>query len=98
MCHPCRGFLIILDPFSPPLSSLEYLKSGNANLQIGGLYGAIQENGVPGLTTMELQTILKRTRTWKEERSLAYVIAIMNMMLRGGLPCDVALGLPATEN
>ena len=95
---PLSGFSDHPRPIFPPLSSLEYLKSGNANLQIGGLYGAIQENGVPGRTTMELQTILKRTRTWKEERSLAYVIAIMNMILRGGLPCDVAPGLPATQN
>src|SRR3981189_1132792 len=37
--------------------SFEYLKSGNANLQIGGLKDAIQENGVPRLTTKDLKTL-----------------------------------------
>jgi hypothetical protein len=29
------------------------LKSGNANLQIGGLEDAIQENGVPGIAAQQ---------------------------------------------
>jgi type I restriction enzyme M protein len=63
--------------------SFEYLKSGNANLQIGGLKNAIRENGVPGLTTKDLETLQKRAFYGKEKKSLAYVIAIMNMILHG---------------
>jgi type I restriction enzyme M protein len=63
--------------------SFEYLKPGNANLQIGGLKNAIRENGVPGLTTKDLETLQKRTFYGKEKKSLAYVIAIMNMILHG---------------
>src|ERR1700680_2132901 len=66
--------------------SVEYMKSGNpgnANLPIGGRKNAIQENGVPGLTTKDLETLQKRTFTGKEKKSLAYVIAIMNMILHG---------------
>ncbi len=63
--------------------SFEYLKSGNANLQIGGLKDAIQENGVPRLTTKDLKTLQERTFYGKEKKSLAYVIAIMNMILHG---------------
>jgi type I restriction enzyme M protein len=63
--------------------SFEYLKSGNANLQIGGSKHAIQENGVPRLTTKDLETLQKRTFYGKEKKSLAYVIAIMNMILHG---------------
>jgi len=44
---------------------------------------AIQENGVPGLTTWELETLQKRVLTGKEKKSLACVIAIMNMILHG---------------
>jgi type I restriction enzyme M protein len=63
--------------------SFEYLKSGNANLPIGGFKDAIRENGVPGLTTKDLETLQKRTFYGKEKKSLAYVIAIMNMILHG---------------
>jgi type I restriction enzyme M protein len=66
--------------------SFEYLKSGNpgsANLQIGDLKDAIQENGVPRLTTRDLKTLQERTFYGKEKKSLAYVIAIMNMILHG---------------
>jgi type I restriction enzyme M protein len=63
--------------------SFEYLKSGNANLQIGGLSDAIRENGVPRLTTKDLKTLQERTFYGKEKKSLAYVIAIMNMILHG---------------
>src|SRR6266436_5561296 len=63
--------------------SFEYLKSGNANLQIGGLKDAIQENGVPRLTTKDLKTLQESTFYGKEKKSLAYVIAIMNMILHG---------------
>jgi type I restriction enzyme M protein len=68
--------------------SFEYLKSpGNANLPIGALKNAIQENGVPNgapkLTTKDLRTLQDRTFYGKEKKSLAYVIAIMNMILHG---------------
>jgi type I restriction enzyme M protein len=63
--------------------SFEYMKSGNANLQIGGLKNAIRENGVPGLTTKDLKTLQERTFYGKEKKSLAYVIGIMNMILHG---------------
>ncbi|MBI3661686.1 MAG: N-6 DNA methylase [Acidobacteria bacterium] len=63
--------------------SFDYLKSGNANLQIGGRRNAIQENGVPRLTTKDLTTLQTRTFYGKEKKSLAYVIAIMNMILHG---------------
>ena len=53
--------------------SFEYMKSGNANLQIG----------VPGLTTKDLKTLQERTFYGKEKKSLAYVIGIMNMILHG---------------
>jgi type I restriction enzyme M protein len=72
--------------------SFEYLKSpGNANLPIGGSNGApiggrrnaIPENGAPKLTTKDLKTLQDRTFYGKEKKSLAYVIAIMNMILHG---------------
>ena len=72
--------------------SFEYMKSGNpgiANLPIDGVYkvggrkDAIQENGVPRLTTKDLETFQERTFYGKEKKSLAYVIAIMNMILHG---------------
>src|SRR5258708_2825035 len=68
--------------------SFEYLKSpGNANLPIGALKDAIQKNGVPNgapkLTTKDLKTLQDRTFVGKEKKSLAYVIAIMNMILHG---------------
>src|SRR6266478_1357946 len=71
--------------------SFEYLKSGNANLPIGGLKNAktgaqrnaILENGVPKLTTKDLKVLQDRTFYGKEKKSLAYVIAIMNMILHG---------------
>jgi len=47
------------------------MKSGNANLPIGGLKHAIRENGVPGLTTKDLETLQKRTFYGKEKKSLA---------------------------
>src|SRR5713226_1005925 len=66
--------------------SFEYLKSGNANLPIGASKvpkNAIQENGAPRLTTKDLKTLQERTFYGKEKKSLAYVIAIMNMILHG---------------
>src|SRR5216684_4501657 len=67
--------------------SFEYLKSpGNANLPIGAskvLKNAIPENGAPNLTTKDLKTLQTRTFYGKEKKSLAYVIAIMNMILHG---------------
>jgi type I restriction enzyme M protein len=72
--------------------SFEYLKSpGNANLPIGVSSSAnlrhpknaIQKNGAPKLTTKDLKTLQDRTFYGKEKKSLAYVIAIMNMILHG---------------
>ena len=37
----------------------------------------------PGLTTKDLKTLQERTFSGKEKKSLAYVIAIMNMILHG---------------
>ncbi len=37
----------------------------------------------PGLTTSDLKTLQERTFYAKEKKSLAYVIAIMNMILHG---------------
>ncbi len=60
------------------------------NLPIGAsknLKTAIQENGVPNgapkLTTKDLRVLQERTFYGKEKKSLAYVIAIMNMILHG---------------
>jgi type I restriction-modification system DNA methylase subunit len=50
--------------------SFEYMKSGNANLQIGDLKNAIRENGVPRLTTKDLETLQERTFYGKEKKSL----------------------------
>jgi type I restriction enzyme M protein len=66
--------------------SFEYMKSGppgNANLPIGRSKDAIRENGVPRLTTREAKALQERTFYGKEKKSLAYVIAIMNMILHG---------------
>jgi len=73
--------------------SFVYMKSGstpgNANLPIGVSpssktpKNAIQENGAPRLTTKDIDTLQKRTFVGKEKKSLAYVIAIMNMILHG---------------
>jgi len=72
--------------------SFEYLKSpGNANLPIGASSSSkldasknvIPENGAPKLTTKDLKTLQDRTFVGKEKKSLAYVIAIMNMILHG---------------
>ncbi len=57
--------------------------AGNANLPIGDLKNAIQEIGVAGLTTEELETPQNRAFIGKEKKSIAYVIAIMNMILHG---------------
>jgi len=54
--------------------SFEYLKNGND--------GRNRKNG-SGLTTKELQMLQTRTFYGKEKKSLAYVIAIMNMILHG---------------
>src|SRR5258708_1789477 len=75
-----------------PCESFESLKSpGNANLPIGASSSSnldasknvIPENGAPKLTTKDLKTLQDRTFVGKEKKSLAYVIAIMNMILHG---------------
>jgi len=59
---------------------------------------AIQENGVPGLTTKELETLHKRTFTGKEKKSLVYVIAIMNMILHGSDAPNIIHTNPLVDN
>jgi len=66
--------------------AFDYLSSRNANLPIGGAAkSANQEIGDPRgrLTTKDLTTLQTRTFYGKEKKSLAYVIAIMNMILHG---------------
>ena len=68
--------------------SFEYLKApGNANLPIGATKpksnNANQEIGAPRLSTKDVKTLQERTFFGKEKKSLAYVIAIMNMILHG---------------
>jgi len=66
--------------------AVDYLSSGTANLPIGGVSkSANQVIGDPRekLTTKDLETLQKRTFYGKEKKSLAYVIAIMNMILHG---------------
>jgi type I restriction enzyme M protein len=43
----------------------------------------VEGQATPGLTTADLQTLQTRTFYGKEKKSLAYVIAIMNMILHG---------------
>jgi type I restriction enzyme M protein len=82
--------------------SFEYLKSpGNANLPIGASKNpkhAIQENGAPRLTTKDLKTLQDRTFYGKEKKSLAYVIAIMNMILHGIEAPNIVHTNTLTEN
>ncbi|MFZ3200924.1 MAG: N-6 DNA methylase [Candidatus Acidiferrales bacterium] len=67
--------------------SFEYMKSGNGNFSIEEKASANREIGVPKgvsrLTTKDLKTLQERTFYGKEKKSLAYVIAIMNMILHG---------------
>ena len=72
--------------------SFEYLKApGNANLPIGVVNSAAKPanqeigapNGAPRLTTKDRTILQDRTFFGKEKKSLAYVIAIMNMILHG---------------
>ncbi len=62
--------------------SFEYLKSAE-NAKLGVSPSAIPENGAPKLTTKDLKALQERTFYGKEKKSLAYVIAIMNMILHG---------------
>ncbi len=52
----------------------------------------------PGLTTKEFATLQTRTFTGKEKKSLAYVIAIMNMILHGIEAPDIIHTNTLTEN
>jgi type I restriction enzyme M protein len=64
--------------------SFEYLKSpGNANLHIGERRNGASGNGTSKLSTKDFKTLQERTFYGKEKKSLAYVIAIMNMILHG---------------
>ncbi|HKV48039.1 MAG TPA: N-6 DNA methylase [Candidatus Acidoferrales bacterium] len=73
--------------------SFEYLKGKDANREIGVPRNgkpASTETGAPGngnglgrLSTRDLKTLQERTFFGKEKKSLAYVLAIMNMILHG---------------
>jgi type I restriction enzyme M protein len=64
--------------------SFEYLKSpGNANLRIGERQNGASANGTAKLSTKDFKTLQERTFYGKEKKSLAYVIATMNMILHG---------------
>jgi type I restriction enzyme M protein len=52
----------------------------------------------PGLTTAKMETLQKRTFLGKEKKSLAYVIAIMNMILHGIEAPDIIHTNTLTEN
>ena len=73
--------------------SFEYLNPRNAtsapssgvsgmNLRIGGRNGT-SGSSQPKLSTKDFKTLQERTFFGKEKKSLAYVIAIMNMVLHG---------------
>ncbi len=74
MCLPNHGFLFVFDPF-PAVLSFEHMKSGDANLQIGELKNAIQENGAPGPTARISK--LSRSVSSGERKSLAILKALM---------------------
>ena len=83
--------------------SFEYLKApGNANLPIGATKpksnNANQEIGAPRLSTKDVKTLQERTFFGKEKKSLAYVIAIMNMILHGIEAPNVLHTNTLTEN
>ncbi|HEU0188191.1 MAG TPA: N-6 DNA methylase, partial [Gallionellaceae bacterium] len=64
--------------------AFEYLRAGgsmNVNKAVRPERSAQRE--VEGLTTRDLKTLQESTFTGKEKKSLAYVIAIMNMILHG---------------
>jgi type I restriction enzyme M protein len=70
----CESYDYMRDPGNAP---------GNAALPSGS-GPANQEIGVPReLTTSDLKTLQERTFYGQEKKSLAYVIAIMNMILHG---------------
>jgi type I restriction enzyme M protein len=52
----------------------------------------------PGLTTKDMKTLQERTFYGKEKKSLAYVIAIMNMILHGIEVPDIVHTNTLTEN
>lgn len=54
--------------------------------------------GLSKLTTTDLDTLQKRTFSGKEKKSLAYVIAIMNMILHGIEAPDIVHTNTLTEN
>ena len=64
--------------------AFDYLRNpGNAALLSGSKSQANQEIGAPGLSTSDLKTLQEKTFYGKEKKSLAYVIAIMNLILHG---------------
>ncbi|MGC1416639.1 MAG: N-6 DNA methylase, partial [Candidatus Acidiferrum sp.] len=75
---------------------------GNANLPIGGAKpqpnNANREIGVPRLSTKDFKTLQEKTFYGKEKKSLAYVIAIMNMILHGIEAPNVLHTNTLTEN
>jgi type I restriction enzyme M protein len=81
--------------------SFEYLKSGspgNANLRIGERRNGASGNGLPKLSTKEFKILQERTFFGKEKKSLAYVIAIMNMILHGVEAPNIIHTNTLTEN
>ncbi len=83
--EPIGGFVVAGDGGVLPIGG-SAVAPGNADLPIGAVKTAIQENGAPRktkLTTRDLSTLQSRTFYGKEKKSLAYVIAIMNMILHG---------------
>ncbi len=77
--------------------SFEYLKAGNANLQIG-VSSSSGSNGASRLSTKDFKILQERTFFGKEKKSLAYVIAIMNMILHGIEAPNVLHTNTLTEN
>lgn len=60
----------------------------------------MRKGGASGreLSTQDLDTLQSRTFTGKEKKSLAYVIAIMNMILPGIEPPNIIHANTLTEN
>ena len=65
-------------------------KIGETHLRRGGRFGGLLceafeylKTANPKLTTEQIETLQERTFYGKEKKSLAYVIAIMNMILHG---------------
>jgi type I restriction enzyme M protein len=82
--------------------SFDYLSHGGFSNSSGSLHsaGRVREGGRPvrKLTTSQLKTLQERTFYGKEKKSLAYVIAIMNMILHGIEAPNIVHTNTLTEN